>query len=51
MSLLNYILILEEGTYQTWKLICILGIRTETRQGTNAVHCSRGTYLFTFIYV
>ena len=30
----------------TWKIVqYIIGIRTETRQRINAVHCSRGIYL------
>ena len=34
---------MEPGIYQTWKLLqYIIGIRTETRQEINAVHCSRG---------
>ena len=41
-----YILILEPGTYQTWKLVqYIIGIKPETRQRIKVSHCSRGTYL------
>ena len=37
---------MEPGIHQTWKLVqYIIGIRTETRQRINAVHCSRGIYL------
>ena len=29
----------------------IIGVRTETRQKINAVHCSRGIYLFFYLYL
>ena len=46
-----YIEILEPGAYQTWKVVqYIIGIRTETRQKINAVHCSRGIYLPFYFY-
>ena len=41
-----YILILEPGKYQTWKLVqYIIGIKPETRQRIKVAHCSRGIYI------
>ena len=42
---------LEQDTYQTCKLICIIGIITETMQRINAVQFSRGIHLFPYIYI
>ena len=41
---------MEQGAYQTWKLICIFGLRTETRQGINAVEVFLYLRLFLFDY-
>ena len=47
-----YIWILKPGTYQTSKLVpCIIGIRTEAGQRITAVHCIRGIYLFTCLFL
>ena len=43
---------MEPGIYQTWNLVqYIIGIRTETRQKINAVHCSRGIHLSVYLIV
>ena len=49
---LIYIWIFKPGRYQTSKLVqYIIGIRIETRQKINLVHCSRGIYLTFFIFI
>ena len=43
---------LESGIYQTRKLgQCTIVIRTKTRRGINAVHCSKGIYLSVYLYL
>ena len=42
---------MEPRTYQTRKFVqYIIGIRRETRQRINAVHGSRGIFLFVYLY-
>ena len=37
--------------YQTWKMVQhIFGIRTETKQKINTVHCSRDIYLSVYLF-
>ena len=42
---------MEPGTYQTWKPVQYIKIRTEIRQRINAVHYSRGIYLSFYLYL
>ena len=51
MCLLNLCIDTGTGTFESWKHVQrIIGMRTETKQRINTVHCSRGIYLFICLF-